>query len=428
MPSSSATHGLWGLVDCNSFYASCEQVFRPDLRGKAIVVLSNNDGCIIARSAEAKKLGIAMGEPYYKVQGLLKAKEVNVFSSNFPLYGDLSNRVMATMEEICPHIEQYSIDEAFIPLRGALAVNAEDIAVTLKETILRWTGIPVSVGVGPTRTLSKVANHLAKKGNGICVLRQDAPYQDILSKVPAEDIWGIGRRQAAKLALAGIRNAWQLAQANDAWLRKRLTVMGWQTALELRGIPVLDQDTTPTPRKSVVCSRSFGERIRDRGLLAEAIAAFTARAAERMRRGELLTRGIAVHIRTSYFEQQHQYEQTAQRVFRQGTNDTSFLQRTAAQILAEIFSPGFAYAKAGVLLFDLIPARSQQTSLLPSPETDPKRRELMTALDKINAKHGRDTVRFAAEGLQGQVWKMKQNKRSPRYTTEWEELPTAYCK
>ena len=419
---------LWGLVDCNSFYASCEQVFRPDLRGKPVVVLSNNDGCIIARSAEAKKLGIPMGEAFFKVQGVIKAHNVTVFSSNFALYGDLSARVMATMETICPEIEQYSIDEAFIPMLGALAVNAEEIAATLKQTVYHWTGIPVSVGIAPTRTLAKVANHIAKKGTGVCVLRQDAPFQEVLSKVPVGDIWGIGKRQALNLACAGIRNAWQFAQADNNWLRKNLTVTGWKTALELRGIPAIGEDELPTPRKSVLSFRSFGEKIHDKSLLAEAVASFTARAAERMRRDGMLARGIAIHIRTSYFDDQHQYVQTGQHSLQMGTNDTCFLQREAAHILDDIYKSGFAYAKAGVMLYDLIPVGQQQCSLLPAPEADPKRMDLMAALDKINGKHGRGSLKFGAEGLTGQVWKMKQNNLSPRFTTEWEELATAYCK
>ena len=428
MSSTSCKGQLWGLVDCNSFYASCEQVFRPDLRGKPVVVLSNNDGCIIARSAEAKKLGIPMGEPFFKVQGFLKAKNIAVFSSNFALYGDLSARVMATMEETCPAIEQYSIDEAFIPMPGALAVNAEEIAAMLKETVYRWTCIPVSVGVAPTRTLAKVANHIAKKNTGVCVLRPDAPFREILSRVPVEDIWGIGKRQASKLAVVGIRNAWQFAQADDHWIRKNLTVVGWKTALELRGIPAINEGELPTPRKSVLSSRSFGEKVQDKALLSEAVASFTARAAERMRRDGMLARGIAVFIRTSYFDQQHQYEQGGQRNLRTGTNDTGYLQKEAAHILSDIFKPGFAYAKAGVMLYDLTPAGQLQGFLIPMPEADPRRMELMAALDKINDKHGRGSLRFGAEGITGQVWQMKQKNLSPRFTTEWDEIAQAYCK
>ena len=418
---------LWALVDCNSFYAACEQVFRPDLRGKPVVVLSNNDGCIIARSAEAKKLGIPMGEAYFKVQGFLKARNVAVFSSNFALYGDLSARVMGTLEEICPVVEQYSIDEAFIPMGGASAVNAEEIAAILKDTVYRWTCIPVSVGVGPTKTLAKVANHIAKKHSGVCVLRPNAPFPEILCKIPVEDIWGIGRRQAVKLAVAGITNAWQLAQADDVWLRKNLTVTGWNTALELRGIPAINEGDEPAPRKSVISSRSFGEKIEDKSLLAEAVASFTARAAERMRRAGMLARGIAVHIRTSHFDQRQQYEQSGQHTFPLGTNDTGLLQREALRILTGIYKPGVAYAKAGVLLYDLIP-QGRLGYLLPTREADPRRMALMAALDGINAKHGRGSLRFGAEGLAGQVWKMRQNNLSPRFTTEWDELPTAWCK
>lgn len=419
---------LWGLVDCNSFYASCEQVFRPDLRGKPVVVLSNNDGCIIARSAEAKKLGIPMGEAFFKVEDFLKDKKVTVFSSNFALYGDLSARVMATMEQICPTIEQYSIDEAFIPLPGALAVNAEEIAVTLKETVYRWTCIPVSVGIGPTRTLAKIANHLAKKNTGLCVLRATAPFQDILSRVPVADIWGIGRRQALKLAAVGIRNAWQFARADDTWLRKNMSVTGWKTALELRGIPAIGEDEEPTPRKSVLSSRSFGEKVKDKALLAEAIAAFTARAAARMRRDQRLARGISIHIQTSHFEQYRQYAESAQQNLPQGTNDTALLQGIARRLLAKIYQPGYAYAKAGVLLYDLIHENQQQTSLMSMAGINPRSDALMAAMDKINGKFGNDKIRFGAEGLTGQVWKIKQHNLSPRFTTEWEELCVAYCK
>ena len=389
-------------------------------------MLSNNDGCIIARSAEAKKLGIPMGAAYFKVQGFLKAKNVTVFSSNFALYGDLSARVMSTMETICPEILPYSIDEAFIPMYGALAVNAEEIAATLRETIRQWTGIPVSVGIAPTKTLAKVANHIAKKESGVCVLRHNAPFSEILSKTPVEDIWGIGRRQSLKLAAVGIRNAWQLTQADDNWLRKHLTVTGWNTALELRGIPSVSEGDAPTPRKSVLTSRSFGEKVKDKAILAEAIASFTARAAERMRRDKMLARGIGIFIRTSYFDQYRQYEEFVQQDFQQGTADTNVLQRIALGMLDGIFKPGFAYAKAGVLLYDLIPQGQQQASS--KFQEHPRSAELMAALDRINGKYGHDRIRYGAEGLSGRVWKMRQNNLSPRATTDWNELATAFCK
>ena len=239
-----------------------------------------------------------------------------------------------------------------------------------------------------------------------------------------EDIWGIGRRQAVKLAVAGITNAWQLAQADDVWLRKNLTVTGWNTALELRGIPAITEGEEPAPRKSVLSSHSFGKKVENREALAEALASFTARAAERMRRSGMCARGVSVHIRTSCFDQQHQYEQTGQHAFQVGTNDTGLLQREALRILSGIYTPDFAYAKAGVMLYGLKP-QGRQGSLLPMPEANPRRMALMAALDTINAKHGMGSLRFGAEGLAGQVWKMRQNNASSRFTTKRDALDIA---
>lgn len=417
---------LWALVDCNNFYASCEKLFRPDLADRPLVVLSNNDGCVVARSREAKALGIPMGEPAFRLRPLLRRNNVAVFSSNYALYGDLSDRVMLTLESVCPHVEQYSIDEAFLRLDGALKANAEELAREARARVGLWTGITVSVGIGPTRTLAKVANHMAKKKSGVCLLNADCA--ETLAGVPVEEVWGIGRRQAAKLRRAGIETALQLRDANEAWIRRHLTVTGWRTCMELRCIPCIGDDA-PSPRKTLVSSRSFGTRITEKKHLSEAVATFVARAAERLRAEGLTARGIAVHIRTAQYETGPGCRESGQSSLPCATADTLVMLKTARKILDAIFQPGFAYAKAGVMLYDLDPASSRQGSLLTlgSVEDEARREALMAAMDAANRKFGRRTVFFAAQGPSDAPWHMRQTRRSPRMTTVWKELAVARC-
>ena len=417
---------LWALVDCNNFYASCEKLFRPDLADSPVVVLSNNDGMVIARSPEAKKLGINMGAVEFKIRRFLREHNVSIFSSNFALYGDISNRVMRVMEAVCPRVEQYSIDEAFLPLDDVLAAQAEEVASSLRETIRQWTGITVGVGVGPTRTLAKVANHIAKKGAGVHIMR--GPDPAVLRQFPVSDIWGIGRRLTHKLYAAGIASAQSLAEASDVWLRKELTVTGWRTAMELRGIQCMGMDDTPVPRKSLLQSRSFGTKITDAATLARVVAAFTARAAERLRAEHLATRGIAVRIASSPFVHGPQHDATAQALFPTGTADTRMLQTAAERIFRDIFKQGPAYCRAGVMFFDLVPAGRQQFSLLPCHEDSPKSQALMAALDAVNRKHGRRSLVFGRQGLDSSAWDMRQEHRSPKFTSCWDELPIAFCR
>ena len=315
MSSTNSSRKLWALVDCNNFYASCEKLFRPDLADRPVVVLSNNDGCIVARSQEAKALGIPMGAPEFKVRDLLKEHQVEVFSSNYALYGDISNRVMSVLEELCPQVEQYSIDEAFLGIDGALIPNLPEFCRQIRETVRQWTGITVSIGVGKTRTLAKLANHVAKKHpelHGLYSLsRPEGQIDRVLSATPVGEIWGVGRRQRLKLLAEGIYTAMDMKNADDIWLRKNLTVTGWHTALELRGIPCIDIDEAPPARRTIVSSRSFGKRVSDLQSLGEAVSSFTVRAAERLRAMELVAGGIAVHIRTSKHEGEV-YDQSAQ--------------------------------------------------------------------------------------------------------------------
>ena len=417
---------LWGLVDCNNFYASCEKLFRPDLADRPVVVLSNNDGMVIARSPEAKKLGIKMGAVEFRIRKFLREHNVAVFSSNFALYGDISNRVVRTMEAVCPQVEQYSIDEAFVPLDSVMAAQAEDVARSLRETIRQWTGITVGVGIGPTRTLAKVANRIAKLGPGVCVMRQPDPA--VLRRFPVAEIWGVGRRVTRTLHAAGIASAQALAEASDVWLRKKLTVTGWRTAMELRGLQCIGLDDAPVPRKSLIHSRSFGVKITDADKLACVVAAFTARAAERLRAEELKTRSIAVRIASSPFMEGPQHDATAQRAFPTGTADTRTLQAAASRIFRDIFKQGPAYCRVGVMFFDLIPADRQQLSLLPGPEDTPKSQALMAALDAVNRKYGKRRLVFGREGFDDTPWAMRQEHRSQRYTSRWDELPTAMCR
>ena len=424
---------LWALVDCNNFYAACEKLFRPDLADRPVVVLSNNDGCVVARSKEAKALGIPMGEPEFKVRDLLRRHNVEVFSSNYTLYGDMSARVMTTLEHVCPAVEQYSIDEAFVRFEGALLADPVTVARAMRETVLQWTGITVSVGVGATRTLAKIAGDIAKKGDGVCLL-PDPTSQDmevVLKKTPVGDIWGIGRRLVKKLWAEGVTNAFQLRNMEEQWVRKRLTISGWKTVFELRGISCINEDEAPTPRRTLVSSRSFAKKVYDREALEEAVSSFTARAAERLRKEKLTAGGIEVHIRTSrHIERDAFYGAAKQVPFLKPTSDTGAMLEAARRIMDRIYRQGPAYAKAGVMLFDLTPRSSRQSSLFDAVEADSQRDELMVAMDSVNRRYGSGTLRFGAEGPpQGQAdWHMRQDRCSPRMTTDWNELPKAHCR
>jgi DNA polymerase V len=432
MPSKNSPLALWALVDCNNFFASCERLFRPDLAGKPVVVLSNNDGCIVARSNEAKALGIGMGEPEFKIRELLRMHDVAVFSSNFTLYGDMSMRVMRTLESIVPEVEQYSVDEAFVPLRGALAANADEIGAEMFRRVRRWTGIGVAVGLGTTRTLAKIASEKAKKDTGVCRLDAQSDFADcILGELPVGDIWGIGRKSDLKLRSYGIYTARQLRDADGALVRKLLGIAGTHTALELRGIPCMDAMDTPPPRKSMVSSRSFGEKVYDKRYLAEALAMHASLAGERLRKEHLEAGGLIVHIRTSRHGVEAFYDETASVTLDRPTSSTRDLIQATARGLEQIFRQGFAYAKAGIMLYDLGAPGSRPGNLLDwvkqksaAGRSDSK---LMSALDAVNQRFGRGTLRFAAEGKHEAPWRVKSDRRSGRVTTAWDELPVVKC-
>lgn len=418
---------LWGLLDCNNFYASCEKAFRPDLIGKPIVVLSNNDGCIVARSAEAKALGIKMGEPAFKAADILRRHRVEVFSSNYELYGDLSRRVMRNLDKLAD-IEQYSIDECFIRMGSAMAVQAEAAAKEFKRVIQKNVWIPVSVGVGSTRTLAKVANHLAKKsGQGVLVLRPgSAELEDALERTSVEDVWGIGRRFAKRLLRYGVTTARHLRDMDPDLALRVLTVVGQRTVLELRGEQCITLDDPGVVRKTLVSSRSFGSKISRKSDLAESLAMHASIAAEKLRREGLLASVIHVFCSTSLFGDEPGRSIGTRVSLPVPANDTLTLVSASRAALDSCFRPG-PYIKAGVMVVELAEKCRRQLTLLEAcaPPEGGQRQALMEAFDVINAKYGRDTIRTAAQGARGAPWHMKRSKKSPNYTTDWEELAKA---
>ena len=410
------------LVDVNNFYASCERLFEPRLEGRPVVVLSNNDGCIIARSQEAKDLGIPMGEAVHKVKDVLRRHRVRVYSSNYALYGDMSARVVSVLKRFTPYLEVYSIDESFLDLTGFAEVDA--YGHDIRDTVLRWTGLPVSVGVGATKTLAKIANRTAKKNPGLggSFVMPDDP-DPVLGRLKAGDVWGIGRRLAARLESFGIVTALDLKRADPKFIRARLGVVVERTVLELRGTPCLTLEMTAPPQKGIMVSRGFARRITDYGHIEAAVASYAGRAAEKLRRQGLAANKLTVSLRTSPFDTaRERYANAAGFVFPEATFDTAEMIRAAHRCLKKIYKPGLRYQKAGVFLDALEDARLAQRSLFPAPGAGRDRSgALMAAMDRLNAAWGRDTVRFAATGME-RPWAMKQDHRSPCYTTRWQDL------
>jgi DNA polymerase V len=412
---------MLALVDCNSFYASCERVFDPHLRNRPVVVLSNNDGCVVTRSAEAKALGIAVGVPFFKVRHLVTRHRIAVRSSNYTLYADLSARVMSVLARFTPNLEVYSIDEAFLDLDGVPPDRLADYSRTIRRTVLQWTGIPVSVGIGPTKTLAKVANHLAKgAADGVRSLADPADQSAALARLEVKDVWGIGSRLAARLGRAGIVTALQLREAGPSHIRRLLGVVGERTALELRGLPCLDLEDVAPPAKSIVRSRSLGVPATQRPALEEAVAAHATRAAEKLRSQHRVVGAISTFVSTSRFNRRP-YSNQATISLSPLTDDTHRLIHAALAALRSIFREGFEYQKAGVILTGLEPRQGLTESLFDSYDR-PRSERLMAALDGVNHRLGPDTIRYAASGLE-RPWQMKREHASPRYTTQWEELP-----
>jgi len=421
---------MFGLADVNSFYASCEALFRPDLRGKPVVVLSNNDGCIIARSAGAKKLGIKMGAPWFQIKNQDFAERVHVFSSNYALYHSMSQRVMTALEEITPRVEQYSIDEMFLDLTGIdFCEDFEHFGRRLRVHVLATTGLTVGVGMGPTKTLAKSAQWASKEWpqfRGVLALTPGNPKRTatLLANQPVEEIWGVGRRIGKRLNLMGIENALQLSRAHPALIRKNFSVVLERTVRELNGESCIPLEEFVPAKQQIVCSRSFGERITSKVLMQEALCQYATRAAEKLRKERQFCRRISVFIRTSPHAQgEIFYGNSAGESLKISTQDTRDVIEVAMRSLDRIWLEGRRYMKAGIMLDDFTPNGVSQLNLFDENKPRANSAQLMKVLDGIN-QSGLGSVWFAGQGVNTE-WKMKRDMLSPAWTTRWSDIPVA---
>lgn len=417
---------LWSLMDCQSFYCYCERIFRPDLNGRPVVVLSNNDGCLIALSQEAKALGYKLGDVYHLLEKELSRDSVAVFSSNYTLYGDISRRVMKALASLTPLIDQYSIDEAFVPFDLAMAANAEEVGWAMHDRVRKWVGVPVRVGIGPTRTLAKLANHWAKKETRVFKLEINSELDEVLAETPTEDVWGIGRRQSERLLRMGIENARQLRDMDLIAAKKYLTVMGQRTVLELRGIQCIMEEM-PTPRKTMVSSRSFGHQVTRKEDIAQALAMHCSIAGERLRQEGLVARALQAWVMTSRHMDKPYRCLSAHVNLHLPTNITNELIEGAKAALDQFYESGHGFLKGGIMLYELSEADRRQMNLMEAAvnPAQEKKRALMRALDKVNDKYGRDTMRLAAQGQADAFWHMRREKISGLFTSRWDQLAIA---
>ena len=410
------------IIDCNNFYASCERIFDPKLIGKPIVVLSNNDGCIITRSAEAKKLGIKMGEPYFKAKKIIDKNKVKVFSSNYSLYGDISQRVMETLSQFSADMEIYSIDEAFLSLNGFQNYELKTYCKHIRDTIKQWTGIPVSIGVSSTKTLSKVANNLAKKNkkyDGVCILKKWFDINEALRLTPIEDVWGIGRRLSFFLQKYSINTAYDFIQLDKGWIRKNMGVVGEKIFLELCGVSCIELDLIPSDKKSCCVSRSFNKPIEKIYDLERVISSYGTRVSEKIRGEGLVAESMSVFVLTNYFNRrERQYSNSVKLQLPYPTNNSMGVVKRALEGVKKIYREGYRYKKAGVILYGLSKA-NQTRGLLDYDRVNSD--SVMGTMDKINERYGSSTIRLASEDIRGE-WGMKRKNVSPCYTTRFDEL------
>ena len=431
---------MYALVDGNNFYVSCERVFRPALNGRPVVVLSNNDGCAIARSNEAKALGIKMGAPWFQIRGMEESHGLVALSANFTLYGDMSDRMMSLAAGLGPSQEVYSIDESFICLdgvRGDLTRRGRAI----RERIERWVGIPCGVGIAPTKTLAKLANHIAKTAERkpgsypaefaqVCNLAA-LPAQDlddVLAVTLVGEVWGVGRRISAQLQEAGVHTVLDLARLDPATVRRRWNVVLERTVRELQGMQCIELDDAPAPKKEIACTRSFGNPVTELPPLGEAVSEFASRAAEKLRKQGSLASQLLVFCHTSPFRPGPRFNKSVVVPLRRPTADTGKLVWAAAAGMRRMYEPGYRMAKAGVMLLDLMPASVQQGELDLEGEDHRDRSALMKAIDALNTRYGKGTVHSAATGASNKDakgWGMRQERRTPQYTTRWEDVPIA---
>ena len=421
------------LIDCNNFYVSCERVFNPALKRKPIIVLSNNDGCVIARSQEVKDLGIRMGVPWFKVKNLARHHKIIVFSSNYTLYADMSNRVMQIISEFAPNQEVYSIDECFLDLTGFKHFGLADYGQRIRSTINILVGLPVCVGVGASKTLAKLANHIAKKCSvfdGVCNLNEitQGTLDLLFSKIEVGEVWGVGRRIEKKLAKLGVNTVFDLKQSSPQALRKQFSVLMERTIRELNGESCIPLEEIAPSKKQLVCSRGFGIPVSSLNKLSEAVITYTTRVAEKLRRQRSVVAMVYVFIQTNPFKKKdRQYNSGRLIPLTNPTDDTRILIRAALAGLRSIYKPGFSYKKAGVLLDDLLPFNQHQKSLFDDKEAQAHSEFLMKAIDEINNTMGSGTIKFLGEGLEKQ-WRAKAEKKTRCYTTRIDEIPVAYCR
>lgn len=411
------------LVDCNNFYASCERLFRPDLKDKPIVVLSNNDGCVIARSNEAKALGIPMGAPAHELINVIKEHDVHVFSSNYALYGDLSQRVMNVLARFAPEIEIYSIDEAFLNLDG-VTTPLDQLGREIRKTVQKLVGIPVSVGFAETKTLAKAANRIAKKFpqlNNVFIIETPEQREKVLRWLAVEDIWGIGRQYSKKMDYYSIKRAWDLTQKSDSFVRKHFTVVGLRTKNELEGKRCFSFDDQPAAKKTIATTRSFGTMLTELADIREAVINHAVSCATKLRRQKSSAAQIMVFITTNGFRTDlPQYSRSSVVTLPTPSNSSSIIAKYAAAVLESIFKPGYHYKKAGVIVMQIIPQNQVQLNLFDTIDIK-KEHQLFEVIDRLNNSFGSGTVKLAAQGT-GKKWKLKQEKISKKYTTNWDDL------
>ena len=413
------------LIDCNNFYASCERIFNPRLIGKPIVVLSNNDGCIITRSAEAKELGIKMGEPYFKAKKIIDKNNVRVFSSNYSLYGDISQRVMETLARFASDVEIYSIDEAFLGLNGFENYELSKYCQYIRRTIKQWVGIPVSIGVSTTKTLSKIANNLAKKNkeyDGVCILKSWFDINEALKLTSIEDVWGIGRRLSVFLKKYKINTAYDFTQLDKGWIRKNMGVVGEKTFLELCGVSCIELELIPSDKKSCCVSRSFSKPVEKIDDLEESISSYGTRVAEKIREEGLVAESMSIFVLTNYFNRKEkQYSNSIKLQLPYSTNNSIKIVKRALEGIKKIYRQGYRYKKAGVILYGLTKAKQTRGLLDYDRESSDS---IMNTLDRINERYGSSTIRLASEGVD-KSWSMRRESVSPCYTTRFDDLVEA---
>lgn len=419
------------LIDVNNFYVSCERVFNPKLASKPVVVLSNNDGCAVARSNEVKALGVAMGTPWFKLKDLVKQHGIIGLSSNYALYADMSNRVMSILHTFSPDQEVYSIDESFLDLSGFGSRDLIQYGQQMRKRILKWTGLPVSVGIASTKTLSKLANHCAKKRpsfNGVCNFNTmpDLELDALLAQLDVGEIWGVGRKLAPQLQALGFNTALDLKRANPQRIRQQFSVVMEKTIRELNGTMCIKLEEISPPKQQIISSRSFGYAVRDYNSLAESITLYVCSAAEKLRRQHCFSGSVYVYIRTSPFKPDAPFYSNGITIpLTCHTDDSRHLVNAALWGLKQIYKPNYNYAKAGVMLSEIVSKLRIQKDLFAQSEASPKSEALMAAMDNINRKMGKASIKLASEGFK-KPWRMKQGNKSPSYTTRWEDLPVTF--